>query len=64
MYGTYLRLDIMVHAGWRAVVRAAAMKLKPEVRCDPARRETRHRFYREMLEYHGGAQKIVSDWRL
>jgi hypothetical protein len=64
MYGTYLRLDITVHAGWRAVVRAAAMRLKPEVRCDPARRETRHRFYREMLEYHRGAQKIVSDWRL
>ena len=64
MYGTYLRLDITVYAGWRAVVRTAAMKLKPEVRCDPARRETRHRFDREMLEYHRGAQEIVSYWRL
>jgi hypothetical protein len=40
------------------------MKLKPEVRRDPARREARHRFYREMLEYHRGAQEIVSYWRL
>lgn len=28
MYGTYLRLDITVHDGWRAVVRAASRKLK------------------------------------
>jgi hypothetical protein len=26
MYGTYLRLDITVHDGWRAVVRGAARK--------------------------------------
>jgi len=26
MYGTYLRLDITVHASWRAVVRAAARR--------------------------------------
>jgi hypothetical protein len=64
MYGTYLRLGITVHAGWRAVVRAAARKLKPEARRDPARRTARHRFYREMLEYHRGAQQIVTDWRL
>jgi hypothetical protein len=64
MYGTYLRLDITVHAGWRAVVRAAAIELKPEARRDPARREAQRRFYREMLEYHRGAQQIVSDWRL
>ena len=27
MYGTYLRLDVTVHDGWRAVIRAAARKL-------------------------------------
>jgi hypothetical protein len=63
-FGTYLRLDITVHDGWRTVVRAAAMKLTPEARRDPERREARHRFYRQMLEYHRGAQEIVAEWRL
>jgi hypothetical protein len=63
-FGTYLRPDITVHDGWRAVVRAAARKLKPEAHRDPARRKARHRFYRQMLEYHRGAQEIVADWRL
>jgi hypothetical protein len=63
-FGTYLRLDITVHDGWRAVVRAAARKLKPEARRDPSKREARHRFYREMLDYHRGAQEIVAEWRL
>jgi hypothetical protein len=63
-FGTYLRLDITVHDGWRAVVRAAARKLRPEARRDPARREARHRFYGQMLEYHRGAQEIVAYWRL
>ena len=44
MYGTYLRLDITVHDGWRTVVRAAARKLTPSARRDPAHREARHRF--------------------
>ena len=44
MYGTYLRLDITVHDGWRAVVRAAARKLKPRARRDRALRSERHRF--------------------
>jgi hypothetical protein len=34
MYGTYLRLDITVHDGWRAVIRAAARKLTPQARRD------------------------------
>ena len=63
-YGTYLRLDITVHDSWRAVVRAAAKKLTAEARHDPAKREVRHRFYRQMLEYHREAQEIVSYWRL
>lgn len=64
MYGTYLRLDITVHDGWRAVVRAAAQKLKPRARHDLALRGERHRFYREMLAYHDQAQELVRTWRL
>ena len=63
-YGTYLRLDITVHDSWRAVLRAAARKLTPQARRDPTKPEARHRFYRQMLEYHRKAQEIVSYWRL
>ena len=52
MYGTYLRLNVTVHDGWRAVVRVAARKLTTLARRDPGRREARHRFYREMLAHH------------
>jgi hypothetical protein len=63
-YGTYLRLDITVPDGWRAVVRAAAKKLTPQARRDRAQRKARHRFYRQMLDYHPEGQEIVSYWRL
>lgn len=64
MYATYLRLDITVHDGWRAVIRAAAKKLTPHARGDPAHRAARHRFYRQMLAYHQEAQQLVRTWRL
>lgn len=64
MYGTYLRLNINVHDGWRAVVRAAARKLTRQALRDGGRREARKRFYREMLDYHRQEQKIVATWRL
>jgi hypothetical protein len=64
MYGTYLRLDITVHDGWRAVVRAAAKKLTRRFHCDRAQRTARHRFYRQMLKYHRNAQRLVRHWRL
>lgn len=64
MYGTYLRLDITVHDGCRAVVRAAARKLTRRARRDPAHREARHRFYREMFAHHREAQRLVRTWRL
>ena len=64
MYGTYLRLDITVHDGWRAVVRAAARKLTRPSRRDPNRRTAREAFYRQMLAYHRQAQEIVAIWRL
>jgi hypothetical protein len=59
MYGTYLRLDITVHDGWRAVVRAASRKLMRKARLDPAHRDARKRFYRAMLDYHREAQELV-----
>jgi hypothetical protein len=64
MYGTYLRLDIAVHDGWRAVARAASRKLTKRVRRDPKHRAARERFYREMLVYHRQAQDVVMTWRL
>ena len=56
MYATYLRLDIMVWDSNRAVIRAA--------RHDPAKREARKRFYREMLRHHADAQRLVAHFRL
>jgi len=64
MYVLYLRLDITVHDGWRAVVRAAAAKLSRRARRDSAQRETRRCFYRQMLEHHRHAQHLVRVWRL
>lgn len=64
MYATYLRLDITVHDGWCAVVRAAARKLTLQARRDPLHREARHRFYRQMLAHHHEAQCLVRTWRL
>ncbi len=64
MYGTYLRLDITVQAGWRAVVRAAARKLTRRARRDPAQRLARHSFYREMLSHHEKTQRLAQHWRL
>jgi hypothetical protein len=64
MRGTYLRLDITVHDGWRAVVRAVADKLTPECRRDPMKRPARHHFYRAMLAEHGRAQHLVARFRL
>lgn len=63
MYGTYLRLDITVHDGWRAVVRAASRKLNQRALRDPNRRMARKQFYRQMLAHHRQAQEIVATWR-
>ena len=64
MYGTYLRLDITVHDGWRAVVRAASRKLTRRALRDPKHCAARKRFYRQMLDYHHQSQEIVMTWRL
>ncbi|MFM9973756.1 MAG: hypothetical protein ACKVON_04180 [Beijerinckiaceae bacterium] len=64
MSGTYLRLGISVHDGWRTVVRAAACKLTQECQRDPAKRVARHDFYSAMLAEHARAQQLVSHFRL
>ncbi len=64
MYATYLRLDIMVWDSNRTVIRAARRKLAPSAQCDPARRDARKRFYREMLHHHAESQRLVAHFRL
>ena len=64
MSGTSLRLNITVHDSWRTVVRAAAHKLTPQCRRDPAKRPARHHFYRAMLAEHARAQQLVARFRL
>lgn len=64
MYGTYLRLDVTVWASDRTVIRAARRKLTRTAQRDPAKREARKRFYREMLEHHANAQRLVAEFRL
>ena len=64
MSGIYLRLNITVHDGWRAVVRAAAGKLMPQYRRNPANRSERRKFYRAMLAEHARAQHLVARFRL
>jgi hypothetical protein len=64
MHGTYLRLDITVHDGWRAVVRAASRKITRQAFRDPKHRAARKQFYRQMLDYHRQAQEMVATWRL
>jgi len=64
MYGTYLRLNVMVWASNRTVIRAARGRLARSARCDPAKRQVRKRLYREMLEHHANAQRVVTEFRL
>lgn len=64
MYATYLRLDILVWGSDRAVVRAARGRLARSARHDPAQRDARKHFYREMLRHHADAQRLVTHFRL
>ena len=64
MYGTYSRLDITVHDGWRTVGRAAVRKLTRRALCDRWHRAARKRFYRHVLDHHRQAQHLVLTWRL
>lgn len=64
MYATYLRLNLHVFDSRRDVVRAAHARIARDAQRDPAKREERKRFYREMLGYHRDAQQIVHRFRL
>ena len=63
MYATYLRLDIRVWDSDRTVIRAARRKLASSALRDPARRDARKRFYRDMLRHHADAQRLVLRFR-
>ncbi|MBV1702881.1 MAG: hypothetical protein KGQ46_13790 [Hyphomicrobiales bacterium] len=64
MYGTYCRLNLNVSVSARAVIRASAQLIKVEARFARTTRAARHNFYRQMLDYHRGAQEMVRYWRL
>ena len=64
MFGTYNRLNLHVSATNREVIRVARLLITEEGRRDPAKREQRKAFYRQMLNYHAGAQALVRDFRL
>jgi len=64
MYGTYQRLRVHVGASNIAVIRAARKKLAKRCWHDSAYRDGRKLFYRNMLEYHADAQRMVREWRL
>jgi len=64
MLSTYHRLGVHVYDSDLAVIRAAAGKLDPKVRRQPAFRQSRKDFYREMLDHHRKAQELVARWRL
>lgn len=64
MQGAYDRLRVHVFASWRDVVRAANTRIARKHRRDPAMREARKRFYREMLGYHQRHQELVLTFRL
>lgn len=64
MYATYLHLGLTVWDSNRAVVRAARRKLARSALRDPASRDSRKRFYRDMLGHHADAQQLVMQFRL
>lgn len=64
MYATHLRLGIRVWDSDRAMIRAARSKLASAALLDPARRDGRKHFYRDMLRHHADAQRIVLHFRL
>jgi hypothetical protein len=63
-YGTYERLGVTVGNDDLTILRRARAVLTPEARRDPAFRDLRKGFYRQMLEHHRDAQHLVRTWRL
>lgn len=64
MFSQYRRLGISIHAPDRAVVRAAARLLHPNVRRERGLRFSRKKFYREMLGHHAKARHLARCYRL
>lgn len=62
--GTYDRLGVTVGDGARVVIRRARARLTPQAQRDPAFRDLRKHFYRQMLEHHRDARRLVRIWRL
>jgi hypothetical protein len=63
MSRTYLCLGVSVHDSWRAVVGAAAKKVTPRARRDPAQRAARRCFYLQMLEHPRRTRELIWIWR-
>lgn len=61
--GTYERLGVTVGDDDLTLIRRARAVLTPEARRDPAFRELRKGFYRQMLNHHHDAH-LVRTWRL
>lgn len=61
MYGTYLRLNLLVTASNIEVIRATYCKLHPNARRAPEARADRHSIYRQMLDHHAKARKLYDD---
>ncbi|MBN9362820.1 MULTISPECIES: hypothetical protein [unclassified Devosia] len=64
MYLHYRYLNVHVWDSDRAVIRAARRKIAAHDRRDPAKRDARKRFYREMLRHHASDQNLVAEFRL
>jgi hypothetical protein len=64
MEAIYSRLGVHVYASWRAVVRAARSRMAKQHRHDPALKQPRKGFYREMLACHARHQHLVRTFRL
>ncbi len=63
MFSQYLRLGVSIYTHDRAVIRAAARRLHPDVRRKRGFRPSRKKFYREMLAHHARARKLACDLR-
>ena len=62
--GTYYRLNVLVTASNRTVIKAASKKVMRFQRYSRAAREDRHKFYRFILRCHESAQSLVKEFAL
>jgi hypothetical protein len=60
MFATYLRLGVPVWDTGRTVIRAARGRLARSALRDPALRDARKHFYRDMLRHHADAQRLAA----